>query len=262
MWRTSWIRRIESEIAAGRWCALATVLSVQSTETAGPGQKLLLLADGTILGDLGSPALAMRLVAVFTRERGVSRYYDVLLPISDESGEGEVRAYVEVHAPEPELVILGGGHVGKSVAHLASFVGLPFLVADDRPAFASEERFPDARLRYCGDLAEILPAMPTHEHSFIVICTRGHSYDEMAVRVMLRKPHAYVGLLGSRRKAIEIARSLEEQGFSKTELERVHTPIGLDIGAETPAEIAVSILAEILSLARSKDLYKVQRIVG
>ena len=78
----------------------------------------------------------------------------------------------------------------------------------------------------------------------------------------LRKPHAYIGLLGSRRKAIEIARSLEEQGYTKTELDRVHTPIGLDIGAETPEEIAVSIVAEILSLSRSKDLYKVQKIVG
>ena len=261
MWRTSWIRRIEGEIAAGRWCALATIVSAD-TEITAVGQKLLFLADGTILGDLGSPELAMRLVAAFTRERGVSRYYDVLLTIPEESGGGEARVYVEVHAPEPELVILGGGHVGKSVAHLASFVGLPFVIADDRPAFASEERFPLARSRHSGDLAEILPAIPTHEYSFIVICTRGHSYDELAVRVSLRKPHAYIGLLGSRRKAIEIARSLEEQGYSKTELDRVHTPIGLDIGAETPEEIAVSILAEILSFARSKDLYKVQRIVG
>jgi xanthine dehydrogenase accessory factor len=259
--KPSWIERIERELQEGRWCALATAIEVQGTEISRPGEKLLLLADGTILGDLGSPELALRLVAAFQRGRGVSCFYEMLLPLQ-ESAPGQVRVYLEVFAPPPEVLIIGGGHVGKCVAELAGYVGLPVLVADDRAAFANAQRFPLARQCFVGELPELLPTLPTHPASYVVICTRGHGYDELAVGVMLRKPHAYVGLLGSKRKAVEIARGLHRQGLSQAELDGVHTPIGLPIGAETPEEIAVSIVAEILSLARSKERYRVQRIVG
>jgi xanthine dehydrogenase accessory factor len=259
--RPEWIEIIERELAAGRWAALATVVAVTGTELASPGDKSLLLADGTIRGDLGSPELAVRLAEAFHEQRGVSLLYDVALPVHEPT-EGHVRAYLEVYTPPPEVVIIGGGHVGKAVAHLASFVGFSVLVVDDRAAFASRERFPMARECHAGELAEVLPRLPTHELSYVVICTRGHSHDELAVGAMLRKPHAYIGLLGSKRKAIEIFKSLEKQGLTRDRLERVHTPVGLPIGAETPEEIAVSITAEILSLARSKERFRVQRIAG
>ena len=225
------------------------------------GEKLLLLEDGTLHGDLGCPELALRLAEAFQRQRGTSTCYEVELPVQEPT-KGRVRAYVELYAPPVELLVLGGGHVGKCVADLAGFVGLPVLVADDRPAFASAERFPRARQLFVGELPSLLPGLPTHTNSYVVICTRGHGYDELAVGTMLRKPHAYIGLLGSKRKAIEIGRSLLKQGYTQAELDGVHTPIGLPIGAETPEEIAVSILAEILSLCRSKDRNHVQRIAG
>jgi xanthine dehydrogenase accessory factor len=259
--KSSWIGWIERELQAGRWCALATVVEVQGTELSQPGEKVLLLQDGTVHGDLGSPELALRLAEAFQRDRGVSWFYEVLLPL-EEPRPGQVRVYVEVYAPNPEVLVIGGGHVGKCVAELARFVGLGVLVADDRPGFANLDRFPMARHCFVGEMPELLPTLPTHEHSYVVICTRGHGYDQLAVGVMLRKPHAYVGLLGSRRKALEIGKSLRRQGYTQAELDGVRTPIGLAIGAETPEEIAVSIVAEILSLARSKDRYKVQRIVG
>lgn len=257
--RLDWLKIIELELEEGRSSALATVVAVEGTELSQPGEQLLMLEDETLHGDLGSPELGLRLAAAFRQARGASGYYEIVLPV-EEPTPGEVRVYVEVYEPRPEVLIIGGGHVGKCVAHLAHFTGLAVSVADDRAAFASLERFPMARRVHCGPLPELLPALPTHRLTYVVICTRGHAYDELAVAEMLRKPHAYVGLLGSKRKALEIYKNLERSGFERGQLQTVHTPIGLPIGAETPEEIALSILAEILSLARSKDRYKVQRV--
>ncbi len=255
--KTHWLHEIQATLDRGEWTALATVITAKETTLTSPGEKLLLRQDGSFRGDLGCPELAATVAQAFYGALCESHFYDLRVPLRP---GGEIRIYTEIHAPTPEVVIIGAGHVGKAVAKLADFVALSVVVADDRQSFASPSRFPMARSVHSGPFEELLPSLPTHGYSYIVICTRGHKYDEFAVGAMLRKPRAYLGLLGSKRKALEIRSSLGEQGFSKAELDDIHTPVGLSIGAETPEEIAVSIIAEILSLCRSKGRFKVKTV--
>lgn len=161
--------------------------------------------------------------------------------------------YVEPVQPQPTLVLAGAGHIAHALAPMASAAGFDVVVIDDRASFASPERFPTASRCLVGDIAQCLHELPTDARTYIVIVTRGHRHDADALRVALRKPSAYVGMIGSKRKITVIYRDLLEKGEATLEqLARVHSPLGLDIGAETVGEIAVSILAELIAVRRGK----------
>lgn len=165
----------------------------------------------------------------------------------------EVEVYVEPVQPQPRLVLVGAGHIAHALAPMASSAGFDVLVIDDRPSFANMERFPTASQCIVGDIARSLQQLPTDSRTYIVIVTRGHRHDADALRVALHKQAAYVGMIGSRRKITVIYRDLLEKGEATLEqLSRVHAPLGLDIGAETVGEIAVSILAELVAVRRGK----------
>ncbi len=153
--------------------------------------------------------------------------------------------YVEPWVAPAEVVVAGGGHVGKAVATLAKFLGYRVAVLDDRPEFAGRERFPDADALLAGDIEQSLAEYPLTACSAVVIVTRGHKYDYQALAAALRSPAGYVGLMGSKRKVTLIYRQLLADGISVERLRDVHSPIGLDIGAVSPEEIAVSIMAEV-----------------
>ncbi len=230
--------------------ALVTVVR-STTDYAPAGAKLLLRANGTTLGDLAS-AFAAEVVADAKRSLalGVSEAFVYPKPRartrrSEESAAFEV--YVEVVRP-PTLLIVGGGHVGARVAKLAKFVGFQVAVLDDRPDFANAERFPDADQIICEDFIPALERFPIDETTYIVVVTRGHKHDEAAVRTVVTSPAAYIGMIGSRRRAGAVMKLIRDSGVSVETLARVRTPIGLDIGAETPEEIAVSIVGELLTV--------------
>jgi len=147
--------------------------------------------------------------------------------------------------PAPEIVIVGGGHVGLAVATAARFARYGVAVIDDRAEFANAERFPDADATVVGDIEQALAAYPIAETSAVVIVTRGHKYDYQALAVAARSPAFYVGLMGSRRKVALIYRQLIDDGIPPERLRDIRAPIGLNIGAVTPEEIALSIVAEI-----------------
>ena len=151
----------------------------------------------------------------------------------------------------PTLVMVGGGHVGKATADLAHNLGFRVFVVDDRPEFANEQRFPYAEQTVVANYSQPLTQhFPINVNTFVVVATRGHRYDDMALETAMNTRARYIGLLGSKRKTLMIYQRLMHQGIPVERLRQVHAPIGLDIGALTPEELAVSIMAEIIMARR------------
>ena len=204
------------------------------------GAKMLLREDGSTYGSLGDPELdalaldASRQVADLGTNKHVVTHDGVEL-------------FVEGFTTPPTLVLMGGGHVSKATYALAHILGFRIYVVDDRPQFANKERFPDAAdTIVVPDYANGLDQVPINANTFIIIATRGHWFDDLALEAAVRTPAKYVGLLGSRRKTILIYQRLVQLGISPERLKDVHAPVGLDIGALTPDELAVSIMSEII----------------
>ena len=170
-----------------------------------------------------------------------------IITCHDEAGK-ELELFVEPLASEPILYVFGGGHVSLQIVPLAARVGFKVVVVDDRAEFADPGNFPEAWKVHQFPFEGVLDRFPVDESSYFVIVTRGHIHDKAVLTQALRKPAKYVGMIGSRRKRNMIYEALLKEGFTKADIDRVHAPIGLDIGAETPEEIAVSIVAELIQV--------------
>jgi xanthine dehydrogenase accessory factor len=175
------------------------------------------------------------------------------LVVSRDDLGGSVGLFVEPILSDPVLYIFGGGHVSAQIIPLASKVGFKVEVIDDRPEFADPKKFPDAAKVHQFAFEGVLAKIPVDESSYLVIVTRGHIHDKSVLEQCLRTKAKYIGMIGSRRKKAMIYEKLLEEGFTKSDLDRVHAPIGLDIGAETPEEIAVSIVGELIQVRAGKE---------
>ncbi len=239
--------------------AVATVVAAPEG-LPGLGAKLLVRADGSRLGAMPTPALedavagdAVEALTRLPRQAVQAMYFRsegsrIHRLEAEESGAYEVM--VEVVEPPATLVVVGGGHIGLSLATIGAHVGFSVTVVDDRQMYANPERFPMADHVFAGDLTEVLRDLNIGTNTYVVLVSRGHKQDEVALRSVVGSKAAYVGMIGSRRRVATVLRHLAEEGFDVDALERVHTPIGIDIGAETPEEIAVSILAEVVLVRR------------
>jgi xanthine dehydrogenase accessory factor len=156
--------------------------------------------------------------------------------------------FVEPLASEPVVYVFGGGHVSLQIVPLAARVGFKVVVVDDRAEFADPHNFPEAWKVHQYPFEDVLDKFPVDESSYFVIVTRGHIHDKTVLTQALRIPAKYIGMIGSRRKRNMIYDALLKEGFTKDDMDRVHAPIGLDIGAETPEEIAVSIVGELIKV--------------
>ena len=227
------------------------------------GAKLLVRSDGSRLGDLGrgpfeEAVVADALAALSAVRRRSFQTLDYVASGDRVAGAARPEAksaafyqvMLEVVEARPVLLVVGAGHVGQAVARLGGFAGFSVVVLDDRPEFASRERLPEADRVLCGDIVESLRAFPIDAGTYVVVVSRGHRQDELALREVVTSEAAYVGMIGSRRRAGAVLQHLLDEGFSQEALKRVRTPIGLNIGAETPEEIAVSIIAEIIQARR------------
>ena len=175
------------------------------------------------------------------------------LVVSRDDLGGGVELFVEPILADPILYIFGGGHVSAQIIPLASRVGFKVEVIDDRPEFADARKFPDAAKVHQYPFQDVVEKIPVDESSYLVIVTRGHIHDKTVLEQCLRSKAKYIGMIGSRRKKAMIYDKLLEEGFTKSDLNRVHAPIGLDIGAETPEEIAVSIVGELIQIRAGKE---------
>ena len=218
--------------------ALATVVKPGSMGGQ-TGAKLFIRADGTRQGTLGRPELDE--LAVET-SRDLAPYGKCDQVLTSDGTE----LFVEAYTAPATIVLLGGGHIAKAVAPLAQALGFRLYVVDDRQEFANKERFPEAEEVAVADYATGLRRFPVTKNTAIVIATRGHNFDDVALESAARSPAGYVGLVGSQRKVILIYEQLLKRGVPLERMREIHSPIGLDIRARTPMEIAVSIMAEII----------------
>jgi xanthine dehydrogenase accessory factor len=242
----------------GRKAALATIIQVQGSIPSYESSKILIRDDGSIVGTVGGGCVEAEVWSVaqdVMREEKPRRLHFNLNAQPDyDTGlvcGGSLDIFVEPILATPTLYLFGGGHVSLAISKVAHLVGFDIVVADDREAFANKERFPDAVETHAGNWAEIFPHLKPNDLSYLAIATRGHKGDLECLRWAVTTPARYIGMVGSKRKVIEFHKVLGSEGITAEQLERVHSPVGLDIGALTPEEIAVSIVAEMIAVRRN-----------
>jgi xanthine dehydrogenase accessory factor len=223
------------------------------------GAKMLVFADGRIVGTIGGGCYEndafWKAREAITERKPQMVHYELSDDFAQETGlicGGQMDVYIEPIEPSPELYIVGAGHVGFHLARLASDVGFQVHVVDDREKFANAERFPSAVEIVVDDIPAWIARANLPPHAYTVIVTRGHTNDLEALRALAPRDLRYLGLIGSRAKVARIYDALTEAQMPAEFLKRVHAPIGLDIGAVTPQEIAVSILAELIAVKHGK----------
>lgn len=240
-----------------RACALATIVQAIGSSPQRAGAKMLVRDDGTISGTLGGGCIEeqVRQLALLALQDRTTRTVPFDLT-ETESGlvcGGQIVIFIEPVFPDPHLVIIGAGHVGKALASVARFSGYRTTVIDDREEYASTAHIPDASEVIINDFADPLRGVVVGRDTNVVIATRGHTNDLDALRAVLQTPAGYIGLVGSRRKKAILFGTLLGAGFPREEIERVIIPVGLPIGSVTPEEIAISIMAQIIENRRRHE---------
>jgi xanthine dehydrogenase accessory factor len=241
----------------GEKAVLATIVSSRGSAPRKEGAKMLVQTNGRIVGTVGGGSLENQVhkAALKLMEGDPAQLMHFELTNQDASKEGMicggiVDVFIEPIKSLPSLYIFGGGHISFFLARIGKMVGFRVVVVDDRQEFSNAERFPEADETISGDMASTLPHLKINDAAYIVIVTRGHLHDAQVLEWASATPAGYVGMIGSRKKVAAIFSLLKSKGLTDEQLNRVHAPIGLSIGAETPEEIAVSIMAEIIQVRR------------
>ncbi len=244
----------------GRRGAVATIVNVRGSIPSFRTAKMLVRDDGSIAGTIGGGCVeadvwqAAREVMESEKPRTLT--FDLNQDPKYDTGlvcGGTLEIFIEPVLPPALLYLFGAGHVAINVCRTSANAGFDVIVTDDRSSYASKERFPAAQEVHALDFDEATKKLEPNESSYIVIVTRGHRDDMRVLRWAVQTRARYVGMIGSKRKVIQIFKSLQEEGLPAHLFDRVHAPIGLDIGAITPEEIAVSISAELIAIRRHAD---------
>jgi xanthine dehydrogenase accessory factor len=245
----------------GEQVALVTIVRAQGSTPQRVGAKMLVFADGRTVGTIGggcyeNDAFWKAREAIGSGKSTLVRY-ELNDDFAQENGlvcGGRMDVHIDPLAPDPRLYIVGAGHVGWHLGRIAADAGFKVHVVDDREKFANRDRFPTADEVVADAIPEWLERADIPQSAYVVIVTRGHQHDLDALRALSGRDLKYLGLIGSRAKVARIYDALIEEGVPLEQLERVHAPIGLDIGAVTPAEIAISILAQLVAVRRGVDV--------
>jgi xanthine dehydrogenase accessory factor len=244
---------------AGERGALATIVHTNGSIPSFESSRMLVRDDGSIAGTIGGGCVEADVWAaakdVIESEQPRKMTFNLNHDAEYDSGlicGGTLEIFVEPILPQPNLYIFGGGHVSSAVARAASATGFTITVIDDRETFANQERFPMARELYTS-YQEAYDKLQPNSASYLLIVTRGHKDDMRVLAWAVRTQARYIGMIGSKRKVLSVYQALEREGYSPSEFERVHAPVGLDIGALTPEEIAISITAELIAVRRNSE---------
>ena len=247
-------------LSRGEEAALVTIVSSNGSTPQRVGAKMLVFADGRIVGTVGGGCYENDAIGkarqILTTRKAVTVKYDLNDDFAEETGlvcGGQMEVFIEPIEASPAVYIFGAGHVGLYLARMAHEAGFGVHVIDDRAAFANRDRFPFAASVVVDDIPQWLAATTLPATAYAVIVTRGHRNDLDALRALASRDLRYIGLIGSRAKVARLYdQLLDESSIDPALLERVHAPIGFDIGAVTPQEIAVSITAELIAVRRGK----------
>jgi len=250
------LARLENENGAG---ALCMVVSSKGSTPRNTGSKMLVYPDGSIVGTVGGGEMENRVIAEARQAildgKPKLLEYNMADPKRGDPGicGGQLEVYVEPLTPNPTMVIIGVGHVGKAVAGLAKWLGYRVVVNDDRPGFCTPEMAPDADQYVPVPMAELPQQLEITPWTYLILTTRGADVDIEGLPALLESPAVYIGVIGSKKRWATSRGKMLEAGVSEEKLNRVRSPIGLELSAETPEEIAVSILAEIIMLRQGGD---------
>lgn len=230
-------KKLLSKVNEGNECVMVTYLDIQNTRKGSITEKLLLTKEDIekksfLLADEVYEKISLSLETGKIQMAELAENKSVL---------------IEPFKPKSRLIVFGGGHVAKPVAEFASRVGFSVTVIDDRPFFVNQMRFPEADRIICEDFERAFPLIDFRKSDFVVVITRGHRYDGVVLREVLKYDLSYLGMIGSKRRVKAMMEELLTEGFTKEKLNSVNSPIGLDIGAVTPDEIAISIMAQLIS---------------
>ena len=241
----------------GQKCALATIVQVNGSIPSYESAKLLVREDGSMAGTIGGGCVeaevwtAAREVIETERPRhltfslGQDAAYDNGLICG-----GQLNVFVEPVIPQPRALIFGAGHISKSLSKIANMAGFATSIIDNRETFANRERFPEAEDIYAEEYEEVFPRLMVNGSTYLIIVTRGHRDDMRVLRWAIGTPARYVSMIGSKRKVLGVVKELEKEDIGRDAYQRVFAPMGLEIGAITPEEIAVSVVAEMIAMRR------------
>jgi len=247
-------------INKGETIALVTIIETKGSTPREVGAKMVVGKDGLIAGTIGGGITEAKVIEevkqVLKRGKGKLLTYHLTKEQAalDEGAicGGDMKVFIDVLQPKEEVLIFGAGHIAICVSKLAKIGGFKVTVIDDRKEFANQDRFPKADEIIAEDTEKALNQLKITPSTYIIVVTRGHLKDKEVLASVVRSNAAYIGMIGSREKNATVFQHLEEQGISAQELKKVHAPIGMDIGAQTPEEIAVSIMAEIIQVRRKE----------
>ena len=244
----------------GQKCALATIVQVNGSIPSYESAKMLVREDGSMMGTIGGGCVEAEVWTAarevidsekpkhLTFSLGQDAAYDTGLICG-----GQLNIFVEPVVPQPRALIFGGGHVSKGISKVANLAGFATTIIDDRVAFANPDRFPEAEETFADEYEAVFPKLTVTNSTYLIIVTRGHRDDMRVLRWAVTTPARYISMIGSKRKTISVIHELEKEGFPREVFEKVFAPMGLEIGAETPEEIAVSVVAEMIAMRRSPD---------
>jgi xanthine dehydrogenase accessory factor len=256
-------KEIVNIINRGSRAALATIIDTKGSVPRQAGAKMLIKEDGSSIGTIGGGSLELKTVnaafEVIKEGRTVLLHFD--MSGSGQKAEmicgGNLDVLIEPIVSGETLFLFGAGHISEITAKIAKMLGFRIMVVDPRPDYNNKDRFPDADANIVCGYEEAFPKLTIKSDDYIVIFTTGHLYDETCLNLAVRTKAGYIGMIGSRKKVAEIKERLLKKGAPRKKLTEVFSPIGLEIYAQTPAEIAVSILAEIISFRRKEN--KIQK---
>ena len=253
------LKAVSSAVEKGIETAVVTVLEVKGSSPGKEGSMMAVFSDGSILGTVGGGALEYEFIQEALKAIKENKSCEKSFELTEKGSlhmkcGGFVRAYIKVFAKREKLLIMGGGHLGAELYTLGKFLNKYVVVFDDREEFANRERFSEADEIIFGKMEETVKNYSVDENSYIIIVTRGHENDKECLKAILDKKVSpkYIGMVGSRGKVLSTYKELLDEGYSKKELKKIYSPIGLDISSSEPKEIALGIMAEITAVKNQK----------
>ena len=242
----------------GQKCALATIVQVRGSIPSYESAKLLVREDGSMAGTIGGGCVEAEVWnaarEVIETEKPKHLTFNLGQDAAYDNGlicGGQLDVFVEPVLPLPYAFIFGAGHISKSLSKVATLAGFATVVVDNRAAFANRERFPEAAEVHAAEYEEVFPALSISANSYVIIVTRGHRDDMRVLKLAASTPARYIAMIGSKRKVLNVVRELEREGFPREIFEHIYAPMGLDIGAISPEEIAISVAAEMIAVRRN-----------
>ena len=253
------LKKALERVDKGEAIALVAIVETESSTPREVGAKMIVGKDGLAAGTIGGGVTEAKVIeeakqAIREGKGKLLTYHLTKEQAALDEGAicgGEMKVFIDILQPKEEVLIFGAGHIAVCVSKLAKTVGFKVTIIDDRKEFANQDRFPEADEIIAEEIEEALTHLNITPSTYIIILTRGHLKDEEVLGSVIRSNAAYIGMIGSRKKNATVFRHLEGQGISQDELAKVHAPIGIDIKAQTPEEIAVSIMAEIIQAKRN-----------